>query len=171
MEHTFIGKWVTNSEFANLKPRNVFHKQLDKVDLPCDEHRNRHILFRKKFCCDNLCDNALIYISADDYYKLYIKAFKQAYVLPNIFDDCLGTSCSIRNSACITKIYYIFIWQKLLQLTHGRKTAEAAVKKADGGCGSHRRSPAPSDSSFSFCTPFSSFSSREFDGFSPAESQ
>ena len=72
MEHTFIGKWVTNSEFANLKPRNVFHKQLDKVDLPCDEHRNRHILFRKKFCCDNLCDNALIYISADDYYKLYI---------------------------------------------------------------------------------------------------
>ena len=72
MEHTFKGKWITNSEFANLKPRNVFHKQLDKVDLPCDEHRNRHILFRKKFCCDNLCDNALIYISADDYYKLYI---------------------------------------------------------------------------------------------------
>lgn len=72
MEHTFIGKWVTNSEFANLKPRNVFHKQLEKVDLPCDEHRNRHILFRKNFCCDNLCDNALIYISADDYYKLYI---------------------------------------------------------------------------------------------------
>lgn len=72
MEHPFKGKWVTNSEFANLKPRNVFHKQLDKVDLPCDEHRNRHILFRKKFCCDNLCDNALIYISADDYYKLYI---------------------------------------------------------------------------------------------------
>ena len=72
MEHTFKGKWITNSEFANLKPRNVFHKQLDKVDLPCGEHRNRHILFRKKFCCDNLCDNALIYISADDYYKLYI---------------------------------------------------------------------------------------------------
>jgi len=72
MEHTFKGKWITNSEFANLKPRNVFHKQLDKVDLPCDEHRNRHILFRKNFCCDNLCDNALIYISADDYYKLYI---------------------------------------------------------------------------------------------------
>ena len=72
MEHTFIGKWVTNSEFANSKPRNVFHKQLDKVDLPCDEHRDRHILFRKKFCCDNLCDDALIYISADDYYKLYI---------------------------------------------------------------------------------------------------
>lgn len=72
MEHTFIGKWITNSEFANLKPRNVFHKQLDKVDLPCDEHRNRHILFRRKFVCDSLAENAMLYISADDYYKLYI---------------------------------------------------------------------------------------------------
>ena len=72
MKHIFKGKWITNSEFANLKPRNVFHKQLDKVDLPCDEHRNRHVLFRKKFCCDNSGNNALIYISADDYYKLYI---------------------------------------------------------------------------------------------------
>ena len=42
------------------------------VDLPCDEHRNRHILFRKKFVCDNVGDNAKVYISADDYYKLYI---------------------------------------------------------------------------------------------------
>lgn len=72
MEHTFIGKWITNSEFANLKPRNVFHKQLDKVDLPCDEHRNRHILFRRKFVCDSLTENAILYISADDYYKLFI---------------------------------------------------------------------------------------------------
>ena len=72
MEHIFKGKWITNKEFFELKPRNVFHRQLDKIDLPCDEHRNRHILFRKKFHCDNLSKNALIYISADDYYKLYI---------------------------------------------------------------------------------------------------
>lgn len=72
MEHIFKGKWITNSEFANLKPRNVFHKQLDKVNLPCDEHRNRHILFRRKFICDSLSKNATLYISADDYYKLYI---------------------------------------------------------------------------------------------------
>ena len=72
MEHTFQGKWITNSEFANLKPRNIFHRQLDKVDLPCDEHRNRHILFRKKFICDSLTKNAILYIAADDYYKLYI---------------------------------------------------------------------------------------------------
>lgn len=72
MEHTFKGKWITNSEFASLKPRKVFHRQLRKVDLPCDEHRNRHILFRRKFICDSLTKNATLYISADDYYKLYI---------------------------------------------------------------------------------------------------
>ena len=72
MTHSFTGKWITDSEFACLAPRNVFHTQLTKVDLPCNEHRNRHILFRKKFICESLCDDAKIYISADDYYKLYI---------------------------------------------------------------------------------------------------
>jgi len=72
MEHVFTGNWITDSEFAALKPRNVFHKQLEKVDLPCDEHRNRHILFRKKFCCGRVGGEARICISADDYYKLYI---------------------------------------------------------------------------------------------------
>lgn len=72
MEHIFTGKWITNAEFAELKPRNVFHRQLDKINLPCKEHRNCHILFRKKFYCNKLSENAKIYISADDYYKLYI---------------------------------------------------------------------------------------------------
>ena len=47
--YQFVGKWITDDEFYKLKPRNVFHKQLVQVDLPCDEHRNRHILFRRKF--------------------------------------------------------------------------------------------------------------------------
>lgn len=71
MEHIFKGKWITDSEFYALQPRNVFHRQLEKVDLPCDEHRNRHILFRKKFQCSSV-KNGKIYITADDYYKLYI---------------------------------------------------------------------------------------------------
>ncbi len=70
--HNFIGKWITDEEFFKLEPRNVFHKQLDKVVLPTDQHRNRHILFRKKFCCNSLSKPATLYISADDYYKLYI---------------------------------------------------------------------------------------------------
>ena len=72
MQHTFAGKWITDNEFYQLPPRNVFHKQLEPVDLPCVEHRNRHILFRKKFFCSSESENAKVYISADDYYKLYI---------------------------------------------------------------------------------------------------
>ena len=72
MEHIFKGKWITDSEFYDLKPRNVFHRQLDKISLSCSEHRNRHILFRRKFNCSSIAGKALIYISADDYCKLYI---------------------------------------------------------------------------------------------------
>jgi len=72
LEHQFNGKWITNEEFYNLQPRNVFHRQLEKMDLPCDQHRNRHILFRRTFNCESAVQNANLYISADDYYKLYI---------------------------------------------------------------------------------------------------
>ncbi len=68
----FTAKWITDREFYALKPRNVFHRQLEPIDLPCDEHRNRHILFRKKFLISKEIPDAKIYISADDYYKLYI---------------------------------------------------------------------------------------------------
>ena len=70
--YQFVGKWITNDEFYGLEPRNVFHKQLVHVELPCDEHRNRHILFRRKFQVTKKISSAKIYISADDYYKLYI---------------------------------------------------------------------------------------------------
>ena len=72
MEHVFQGKWISNKIFANLRPRNVFHKQLDKVSLDCSEHRNQHILFRKTFAINQAFSCAKMYISADDYYKLYI---------------------------------------------------------------------------------------------------
>ena len=71
MSHIFKGKWITDSEFINTAPRNVFHRQLERVDLPCDKHRNRHILYRKTFAIKSF-KSAMIYISADDYYKLYI---------------------------------------------------------------------------------------------------
>ncbi len=70
--HKFIGKWITDAEFYDIAPRNVFHKGFEKVDLPCDEHRNRHILFRKKFTLGKKPKESKIYITADDYYKLYI---------------------------------------------------------------------------------------------------
>ncbi len=73
MGHIFKGKWITDSEFSNLEPRNVFHRQYDKSfeKLDCSQHRNRHILFRKKFNVEKT-GKATMYITADDYYKLYI---------------------------------------------------------------------------------------------------
>ncbi len=71
MTHRFQGKWISNEVMANLQPRNVFHRQLDKQDIDCSKHRNQHILFRKKFMIGQF-QAARIFISADDYYKLYI---------------------------------------------------------------------------------------------------
>ncbi len=71
-DHVFSGVWITNEEFAELAPRQVFHRQLQRVDLPCDEHRDRHILFRRHFTLDRLPQSALLYITADDYYKAYV---------------------------------------------------------------------------------------------------
>ena len=71
-EHNFTGKWITDSDFAEREPRNVFHRQLHKIDLPPDELSNSHILFRKKFTVDGDFESAKIFITADDYYKLYI---------------------------------------------------------------------------------------------------
>jgi hypothetical protein len=70
--HTFVGKWITDYEFFQLEPRNVFHRQLQKVKLSCESHRNRHILFRREFFITDHKKPSTIYISADDYYKLYI---------------------------------------------------------------------------------------------------
>lgn len=70
-QHEFVGKWITTSEFAALSPRNVFHRQHEPLELAPDEHQNRHILFRKKFLCRPF-EKAIVYLSADDYYKLYI---------------------------------------------------------------------------------------------------
>ncbi len=70
--YQFSGSWITDEEFYRLEPRNVFHRQLDKRDLPCEEHRNRHILFRKHFTLADKPKEAKLYISADDYYKVYL---------------------------------------------------------------------------------------------------
>ena len=71
MAHSFLGKWITTAELAAIPPRNVFHRQLEKVMLPDDGIRNRHVLFRRRFTLDGFA-RAILYISADDYYKLYI---------------------------------------------------------------------------------------------------
>lgn len=70
--HLFCGKWITDDEFFKTPARNVFSRQLQRLNLDCSLHRDRHILFRKLFACNEAIKKAVIYISADDYYKLYI---------------------------------------------------------------------------------------------------
>jgi len=65
------GKWITTAGFADKKPFNVFFRQLEWREYPENMPQNKHILFRKKFEADTFA-RALLRISADDYYKLYI---------------------------------------------------------------------------------------------------
>ncbi|MBE7046222.1 MAG: alpha-L-rhamnosidase [Ruminococcaceae bacterium] len=69
---TFTGKWITNKDFYDLKPINVFHKAEEPFEYtPREEIQNKHILFRCEFTLDDI-NGTKIFISADDYYKLYI---------------------------------------------------------------------------------------------------
>ena len=72
------GKFICHKDFSFLKPLNVFHKELWKEEKNKNSHlqteekyRNRHILFRKKFTLGEL-KTAIIDITADDYFKLYV---------------------------------------------------------------------------------------------------
>ena len=70
-EHSFSGQWITNEDFAAISPVNVFHRQLDKRDIPPAGIPDSHVLFRKRFEHDG-GEKVFIYITADDYFKLYI---------------------------------------------------------------------------------------------------
>ena len=72
MEHQFIGQWISDEEFYALEPRNVFHRQLEKVTLDTNEHRDKHVLFRRTFALEQKPASAALFLTADDYYKVYI---------------------------------------------------------------------------------------------------
>ncbi|MCQ2397271.1 MAG: alpha-L-rhamnosidase N-terminal domain-containing protein, partial [Lentisphaeria bacterium] len=68
----FQGIWITNKDFAPLEPLQIFHRQLAKVTPPPEDMLNQHILFRKSFTLEKLPKNATLYVTADDFYKLYV---------------------------------------------------------------------------------------------------
>lgn len=72
ISHIFRGKWITNREFESLVPKNMFHRQLEGTNRSGEEHRDSHVLFRKTFTLSSPCQSAFAYVTADDYYKLYI---------------------------------------------------------------------------------------------------
>lgn len=67
----FKGKWITTACFAEKKTFNVFFRQLEGLEYSENMPQNKHILFRKKFKTEKFA-RALLRISADDYYKLYV---------------------------------------------------------------------------------------------------
>ena len=65
-------KFISHPDFANLTPYPVFCKENDKKDFPHPEElENKHIVYRKKAVFGSF-KKAVIKITADDYYKLYI---------------------------------------------------------------------------------------------------
>lgn len=65
-------KYICIKDFCDKRPLNVFHKELEPQSENSEEaFRNRHILFRKEFWLEN-SENAIVNITADDYFKLYI---------------------------------------------------------------------------------------------------
>ena len=70
--HVFRGSWITDGEFASLRPRQVFHRQLEPLALDCTAHRDRHILFRRSFRLDRQPERACLFITADDSFKAYL---------------------------------------------------------------------------------------------------
>lgn len=69
-EYKFKGNWICPREFCEVKPKNVFHRQLSPMEIKAEVPQNLHILYRKTFSYSS--GKAVIRISADDYYKLYI---------------------------------------------------------------------------------------------------
>ncbi len=66
-------KFICHKDFSALLPFDMFHKEeTEKYIPPHPEHlKNRHTLFRKRITLENT-QNAVLKISADDRYKLYI---------------------------------------------------------------------------------------------------
>ena len=67
------GKFICHKDFENLKPIDVFHKELspNQTEKHAESLYNRHTLFRKKVVLEK-ASRAILKITADDYFKLYI---------------------------------------------------------------------------------------------------
>ena len=68
------GKFISHELFAELKPVNVFHTEFPQVTVPnaTEKYADKHVLFRKRFNVSGDLTKAVLKITADDYFKLYI---------------------------------------------------------------------------------------------------
>ena len=68
-----IPQFICHPDFESVEIKNVFYKETPAVDTAeCDpKYLNRHILYRRKLALGKT-GRAILRITADDYYKLYI---------------------------------------------------------------------------------------------------
>lgn len=66
-------QFICHKDFEHSVPLSVFHKESEQVELPSvpKEMQNRHILYRKTARFSQF-QTAVLRITADDYYRLYI---------------------------------------------------------------------------------------------------
>ena len=82
------GKFICHKDYENLKPIDVFHKELSpmQTEKHAESLCNRHTLFRKKaYLCK--AQKAVLKITADDYFKLYINGVFIAQGPPPSYPD------------------------------------------------------------------------------------
>ena len=71
----FKGKWICEPRFADILPKDPYHKQLEP---PRDNRKhptelcNVHTLFRRRFALNKKAGRYLLRFSADDYGKVYV---------------------------------------------------------------------------------------------------
>lgn len=83
--------WICNPNFKEVKPLCLLHKQLDETFISPghrEELKNNHTLFRKKVQITDGLEQAVLDISADDYYKLYINGRYVAQGPANSYAFC-----------------------------------------------------------------------------------
>ncbi|HET6739658.1 MAG TPA: hypothetical protein VFH76_12015, partial [Kribbella sp.] len=70
----WVARWISDPAFAGSTPPDLLHKEAGEhpaFDHP-PELQNRHMLVRKTFVLDELPVEAVLRITADDYYKLSV---------------------------------------------------------------------------------------------------
>ncbi|RKN86835.1 family 78 glycoside hydrolase catalytic domain [Paenibacillus ginsengarvi] len=75
MDKIWRARWIMDESFLGQRPIDLYHKEFEK-DRPPVHHRedlkNIHMLTRKSFSLNAAPREAILDITADDYYKVYV---------------------------------------------------------------------------------------------------
>lgn len=133
--NSFKPAWFTTEDFISLDALNIFHKEKNKHSLP-STIKNYHCLARANYNYNG--GKALLQITADDYYKLYING---KYVCqgpsPSYADEYYYNELDISkhlqrgNNVIALHLYYQGIINRMWQSGDNRFGVASAVNGAD----------------------------------------